>query len=72
MKIDPTAWADDTAGKMRDFYEENRDSWWDRHMPVSLGGNRNMWRMASDNLMLGLLNIAMRERDKRNKIEGLK
>lgn len=52
MISDPTARADEIAARMREWYEANRESWWQRQMPVHLGGNLNMWRLASDDFML--------------------
>lgn len=50
---EPTARGDRIAGLMRTHYEANREGWWDRLW--------KRWRYTSDNLMLGLLNIADRE-----------
>lgn len=32
-RIEPTARGDMLAEKVRDWYEANRESWWDRHRP---------------------------------------
>jgi hypothetical protein len=51
---DRTAWGDDTADKMRDYYEANRPlRWWQKRNPPG------SWGCVADNLMLGLLNIAL-------------
>jgi hypothetical protein len=49
MPIDPTTRGDLIAEKMREFYEANRETWWERR--------KKRFGLA-DNLMLGLLNVA--------------
>lgn len=47
---DPTARGDEIAALVRDYYERNRESWWDRHRP---GADRR--GIHADNFMLGLV-----------------
>lgn len=49
--FEPTARGDQIAEEMRDYYEANREGWIDRW--------RKRWAYTSDNLMLGLLNVAL-------------
>jgi hypothetical protein len=50
--MDYQAWADNTAAAMRDYYEANKPiRWWQK---------RRLWNdIRSDDLMLGLLDIAL-------------
>lgn len=52
--MDYSLWADNTAYDMREYYEANRPlRWWEkRNLPGT-------WGCTADNLMLGLLNIAI-------------
>lgn len=47
--IDPTLRGDLIAERMRDFYEANRETWWERR--------KKRWTVSADNLMLGLLGV---------------
>lgn len=48
-------WADSTAYEMRDFYEANRPlRWWQKRNPPG------SWGCIADDLMLDLLDIAVR------------
>jgi hypothetical protein len=49
---DPTAVADSIADKMREYYEANRETWWERF------GRRTD---QTNNLMLGLMQVYDRE-----------
>jgi hypothetical protein len=50
-------WADDTAYRMRDYYEANRPiRWWQKRNPPG------SWGCIADDLMLGLLNIVLNSR----------
>lgn len=59
-------WADETAYQMRDYYEANRPlRWWEKHNPPG------SWGCIADELMLGLLDIALRaERERSLANEG--
>jgi hypothetical protein len=47
-------WADETACLMRDYYEANRPlRWWEKRNPSG------SWGRIADDLMLGLLSIAL-------------
>lgn len=48
--VDATAWGDYVAGIMREYYELNRESFFDRR--------RKIWTKSADNLMLHLYSIA--------------
>lgn len=62
--IDPTARADAVATEVRQWYEANRESWWDRHAPFLA------WRTyipgTADNFMLKLIKV-VRKADERAK-----
>lgn len=65
MSGDYQAWADSTAYAMRDFYEANRPlRWWEKRNPPG------SWGCIADNLMLGLLNIAILAEQERAKGAG--
>lgn len=49
MCEDPTSRADRKAEAMRNYYEQNRESWWARRR-----------RRGADNLFLGLVEVAER------------
>ena len=52
--IDYTQWADETAYAMREYYEANRPlRWWEKRNPPG------SWGCIADNLMLGLLDVAL-------------
>ena len=53
--LDPTAAGDMRAALLRQWYERNRESFWDRHGPHATrkGGS-------ADNFMIGLAGEAMR------------
>lgn len=55
---DYMAWADSTAAAMRDYYEANKPlHWWQR---------RRVWNdNRADDLMLGLMNVALNSFAKR-------
>lgn len=55
MTRDPTARGDDAAAQMREWYEANRESWWDRH---GFHSDRSGWH--ADNFMLRLMAEAER------------
>lgn len=48
--VDATAWGDYVAEVMREYYELNRESFFDRR--------KKIWTIASDHLMLNLYFIA--------------
>jgi hypothetical protein len=52
---EPTAAGDAVARYLRDWYEHNRESWWDRHRPSA---DRN--GSHADEFMLSLLNEVAR------------
>jgi hypothetical protein len=45
---DPTSRGDEVAEYVRDWYEANRETWWERR------GKK--WEYCADNFMLGLVN----------------
>lgn len=51
--MDPTARADAVAAEVRRWYEANRETWWQRHAPVLLGGT--YVEGCADNFILGLV-----------------
>jgi hypothetical protein len=53
--MDPTARGDEIASKVRQWYEANRESWWDRHRPSA---DRN--GSHADEFILGLINAVSR------------
>lgn len=60
MALDPTTRGDLIAERMREYYEANRETWWQRR--------RRRYGLA-DNLMLGLMMVAenaARELDSEN------
>ena len=52
---DPTAQGDEIAVYMREWYEDNRETWWDRHRP---GADRK--GIHADEFMLRLMAEAER------------
>lgn len=58
--MDYQMWADNVAYIMREYYEANRPlRWWEKRTPSG------SWGCTADELMLGLLDIAlMAERDR--------
>jgi hypothetical protein len=68
MMPDYGVWADSTAYDMRDYYEANRPlRWWERRNPPG------SWGCIADELMLGLLEIAVlaeRERVRKGNDDG--
>jgi hypothetical protein len=61
--VDYTQWADDVAYQMRDYYEANRPlRWWQKRNPPG------SWGCIADELMLGLMDIALvAERERSNR-----
>lgn len=55
--VEPTAASDNVASEMRAFYEKNREGFFEHW--------RGRWASTSDNLMLGLYGVALREDEKR-------
>ncbi len=60
--MDETAWWDGVAKEMREHYERNKPRWWEL--------NKEPWRYAADNVMLGCLRIALNRAEERRKGEG--
>lgn len=52
---DPTSRGDEIADYLRQWYEANRESWWDRHRP-QLFSYRDNSGVVADGFMLSLLN----------------
>lgn len=60
--LDPTMMGDWKAERLRDWYEHNREGFWDRY--------RQAWRWSSDDFMLGLLAEARRIEDEAAAIDA--
>lgn len=62
MPRDPTARGDVIAMRLRQWYEANRESWWDRHAirmvltGHALGATPDRYGEHADEFMLGLVN----------------
>lgn len=52
--IDPTSYSDELAWELRKYYEQNRESWWDRRSEI---GRLRRRGVIADDLMLGLLGV---------------
>jgi hypothetical protein len=53
--IDPTARGDMIADKVRQWYEANRESWWDRHSITGLGRSPDRSGVHADEFILRLI-----------------
>jgi hypothetical protein len=53
--MDPTARGDEVADKVRQWYEKNRESWWDRHKPGIIGRDPDRSGTHADEFMLRLI-----------------
>lgn len=54
QRMDPTARGDAVAAKVREWYEANRESWWDRHRP-QIFSYRDNGGVVADNFAIGLV-----------------
>jgi hypothetical protein len=55
MQTEPTARADVAAEIVRQWYDKNHETWWQRHAPVFLGGTYvEGW---ADNFILELMAV---------------
>jgi hypothetical protein len=50
--MDPTSRGDEIASRVRQWYEANRESWWDRHKPGIIGAGSDRSGSHSDEFML--------------------
>lgn len=57
--MDPTARCDLIAAKVREWYEANRESWWQRHRPQIFSYCDNSG-ITADNFALGLVEAVRR------------
>ena len=63
---EPTARGDEVADFMRQWYEANRETWFDRHQLNPLGRATDRSGVHADEFMLGLMNEARRILDAAN------
>ena len=59
-RMDPTARGDMVADKVRQWYEANRESWWDRHKPGIIGAGPDRAGVHADNFILELIGVVYR------------
>lgn len=52
--MEPTARGDAVAAKVREWYEANRESWWDRHRP-QIFSHRDNGGIVADNFAINLV-----------------
>ena len=62
--MDPTSRGDLVAEKVRQWYEANRETWWDRHKPGIFGASPDRDGSHADEFMLRLIHaVYQAERD---------
>jgi hypothetical protein len=54
--MDPTSRGDIIASVLRQWYERNRETWWDRHKPGIMGAGPDRAHVHADEFMLALIN----------------
>lgn len=63
-EYEPTSFGDEVADRVRRWYEENRESWWDRHQINPLGRATDRSGAHADEFILRLVAaVAKAERD---------
>jgi hypothetical protein len=58
--MDPTLRGDMIADKVRQWYEANRESWWDRHKPGIIGAGPDRSGEHADEFMLRFISAVYR------------
>jgi len=58
--MDPTARGDMIADKVRQWYEANRESWWDRHKPGIVGADPDRSGVRADEFILRFISAVHR------------
>ena len=55
MAQDPTSRGDNVAQRVRDWYEANRETWWQRHKPGIFGYAPDRSGVHADEFMLSFI-----------------